>query len=90
LGLAYSVRGLVHYHHGKKHGGSVQADRVQEKEMRILHLDPKAAERDCVHVCSLSIYNLNTHLHSDPLPPARPYLLIAPVPMGQAFKHRSL
>ena len=55
MGLAYSVRGLVHYHHGKKHGSSVQADRVQEKEMRILHLDPKAAERDCVHVCSLSI-----------------------------------
>jgi hypothetical protein len=37
---AYSVRGLVHYHHG-----SLQADIVLEKP-RVLHLDPKAAEED--------------------------------------------
>ena len=36
LGLAYSSRGLVHYHHGGKHG-SVQADMVLEKELRILY-----------------------------------------------------
>jgi hypothetical protein len=36
LGLAY---------HGEKHG-SVQAERVLEKELRVLHLDPQA-ERDC-------------------------------------------
>jgi hypothetical protein len=30
LGLAYSFRGLVRYHHGRKHGG-VQADIVPEK-----------------------------------------------------------
>ena len=41
LGLAYSFRGSVHYHHGRKHG-NVQADMVLE-ELRVLHLDLKAA-----------------------------------------------
>jgi hypothetical protein len=44
LGLAYSFRDSVHYHHGKKHN-SIQADMVLEKELRVLHLDPKAARR---------------------------------------------
>ena len=30
LGLAYSFRGLVHYHHGEKHDSS-EADMVLEK-----------------------------------------------------------
>jgi hypothetical protein len=34
----------VHYHHGRRHG-STQADTVLEKEMRVLHLDQKAARR---------------------------------------------
>ena len=42
--LVYSFRGLVCYHHGEKHGG-MQADMVLEKELRVLHLDPKAARR---------------------------------------------
>jgi hypothetical protein len=46
LGLAYRFRGLVHYHHGGKHG-SMQADIVLE-ELRALHLDPQAAEGDSV------------------------------------------
>jgi hypothetical protein len=33
LGLAYSFRGLVSYHHSRKHG-SMQADMVLEKELR--------------------------------------------------------
>jgi hypothetical protein len=45
LGLAYSLRGLAHYHHGKKHG-SMQADVVLEKDLRVLHLDLQAAS-DC-------------------------------------------
>ena len=45
LGLAYSFRGLVHYHHGRKHGG-MQADMVLEEELRALHLDQQAAGRD--------------------------------------------
>ena len=46
LGLAYSFRGSVHYHHGGKHD-SMQADMVLEKELRVLHLDLQAAEGDC-------------------------------------------
>jgi hypothetical protein len=42
LGLAYSFRGSVHCHGGKH--GNVQADMVLE-ELRVLHLDPKAARR---------------------------------------------
>jgi hypothetical protein len=44
LGLAYSFRGLVSYQHGRKHG-SLQAGKVLEKELEVLHLDPKAARR---------------------------------------------
>jgi hypothetical protein len=47
LGPAYRIRGSIHYHHGRKHG-SVQADTVLEKELRVLHLDPSAARRDCL------------------------------------------
>jgi hypothetical protein len=42
LGLGYSLRGSVHYYQGGKHG-SIQADKVLEEELRVLHLDPKAA-----------------------------------------------
>ena len=37
--LSHSFKGLVHYHHGGKHGGT-QADLMLEKELRVLHLDP--------------------------------------------------
>ena len=43
LGLAYSFRGSVYYHHGGK-CGSMQADIVLE-ELRVLYLDLKAARR---------------------------------------------
>jgi hypothetical protein len=46
LRLAYSFRGSVHHHQGRKHG-SRQADMVLEEELRVLHLDPQAAEGDC-------------------------------------------
>ena len=45
LGLADSFRDLVHYHQGEKHG-STQADLVLEEELRVLHLDTKAAGKD--------------------------------------------
>jgi hypothetical protein len=32
IGAALQFRGLVHYHHGRKHGG-MQADMVLEKEL---------------------------------------------------------
>jgi hypothetical protein len=43
LRLAYSFRGSIHYHQGRKHG-SIQADMVQE-ELRVLYLHLKAASR---------------------------------------------
>ena len=45
LGLAYCFRGLIHYHHSRKHG-SMPADIVLEKELRVLHLDLKVIRRD--------------------------------------------
>lgn len=36
--LAYSFRGLVYYHYGGKHG-SIQADIVLKKDLRVLDLD---------------------------------------------------
>jgi hypothetical protein len=43
LGLAYSFRDSVRYHHDGKHGG-IQADVVLEKELRVLDLQ---AAGDC-------------------------------------------
>jgi hypothetical protein len=56
LGLAYSFRGLVHYHHSMKHG-IIQAATVLE-EPRVLHLDLQAIEGDCVTRHTLSIYKM--------------------------------
>jgi hypothetical protein len=44
FGLASTFRGSLHYDHGRKHS-SIQADRMLEKELGILHLDPMAARR---------------------------------------------
>ena len=99
LGLAYGFRGLVHYHRGRKHG-SIQADMVLEVR-RVLHLDPKAAEGDCLPQAarrrlefytgqSLNIGDLKTRPQSDKLPPTRPHLLTVPLLMGQAFESMSL
>jgi hypothetical protein len=35
-GAGLEFRGLIHYHHGRKHGG-MQADMVLEKELRVLN-----------------------------------------------------
>jgi hypothetical protein len=40
--MAYSFRDADHYHHGRMHY-SKPVDMVLEKELRVLHLDPKAA-----------------------------------------------
>ena len=45
LGMVYSFRGLVHYHHSKKHG-SMKAGIVMVKEMRVPHLDSRAMGRN--------------------------------------------
>lgn len=43
MGLTYSFRVSVHYHHGGKQG-NIQADMVPEKKLRAL-LELKAARR---------------------------------------------
>ena len=43
LGLAYSFRGAVYYHHDREHD-SIQADMMLE-ELRILHLQLKVARK---------------------------------------------
>lgn len=43
LEMAYSVRAFSLISHG-----SVQADSVMERELRVLHLDPSAARRGLV------------------------------------------
>ena len=40
-GAGLQFRGLVHCHHGRKHGGT-QADMVLEKELRVLHRNSQA------------------------------------------------
>ena len=42
LGLGYMLRGLVHYHQGRKHA-DMRAETVLEKELRVLHQDQQAA-----------------------------------------------
>jgi hypothetical protein len=44
LGLAYSLKGLVHFCHGRENGDT-QEDIVLEKGLRVLHLDPQAIRR---------------------------------------------
>jgi hypothetical protein len=81
LGLAYSLRGSVHYHHSGKNS-SVQADILLEKELRVLHLDLKAAEGDCVpHWHSLNIGDSKL-TPRDTLPPTRPHLLNKVAPLN--------
>jgi hypothetical protein len=77
LGLAYSFRDLVHYHHGKQHG-SVQADMMVEKELRVLHLDPQSA------LGLAWTWDPKSYSHSDTRPqdhtyPIRPHLLKVPL-----------
>ena len=51
IGAALQFQGSVHYHHARIHW-SIQADMVLEKELRILHLDLKAARKKTVFQAS--------------------------------------
>jgi hypothetical protein len=79
--------------------GSVQADMVLEKEeLRVPHLDLKAAEETVCHTgCSLSIGDLKAHpptathvLRQGTPTPTKPHLLVVSLPLGQASKHESM
>jgi hypothetical protein len=45
IGAGVQFQGSIHYQHDGEHG-SRQADVILEKELRVLHLDPQAAEGD--------------------------------------------
>ena len=72
LGLAYSFRGLVHYHHGGEHG-SVQAE-IELEDLRALNFDLQVAERDWV-ILGLSIYQTLKPSSSYTLPLTRLHLV---------------
>lgn len=55
-----------------------KAAMVLEKELRVLHLHPQAADAN-------EHRRPQSHPHSDMLPPIRPHLLIVPLPMGAIF-----
>jgi hypothetical protein len=69
--MAYIFRGLVHYHHSRKHG-SVLADMVLE-ELRVLHLDTKVTRKK---LFSRKLGEESQSLpHSDTRSSRRPHLL---------------
>jgi hypothetical protein len=41
----HCIEAGLQFHHGRKHH-SMKTDMVLEKELRVLHLDPKATEGD--------------------------------------------
>jgi hypothetical protein len=86
LGLAYSFRDLIHYYHGGMHG-SMQADMVLEKELRVLHPHRQQAER---HTLDLTrTLETSKPAPGDTLPPTRPDLLIL-LNWGPSPQHLSL
>jgi hypothetical protein len=89
IGADLQLISLAHYH-GAKHGG-VQTGMVLEKEVRIPHLDLKAAIRLEFHnMWSLNIGDIKAHSHHDIIPLTRPHLLIVSFPADQASKHMNL
>lgn len=66
--------GLVHYHHGSKHGGML-VDLVLEKELRALHLE---AGRDSDTGPGLSISQSSKYTLNDTHPSTKPFPLIVP------------
>ena len=61
LGLAYSFRGLVHYHRVVNHG-CTQTGMLLKKQLRVLHLDLQTAGRK-----SLWAWNVISEA-SEPIP----------------------
>ena len=63
MGLAYRFRGLVHYHHGMKHG-SIQAGMALE-ELRVLHLDPTSQQKTVSYLARKRVTKPTAVIHSD-------------------------
>jgi hypothetical protein len=60
IGTSLQVQRFSHYNHDKKHG-EMQANMVLEKGLRVLHLDPQAAEGDRHTGSGLSTLDLKAH-----------------------------
>lgn len=89
-GLAYSLRGSVHYHGLGQGELSWQAGMVLEEKLRVLDLDLKAAAGDCATLGIAWAYiRPQTHPYGNTFPPTRPSPPIVPLPMDQAFIHVS-
>lgn len=78
------------------HGG-MQADKVLENELRVLHLDCRQQKGTMYYTrCGLSMLNLKEHIKpSQRLQKAtasttRSHPIIVPLTMGQAIKHMNL
>lgn len=78
-GFAYSFRWSVHCHHRGK-PGSVRADIVLERQLRILHLDQWATGCELCPTLGMA-----KHETSKPIPIVT-YFLVVPLPIGQAFE----
>lgn len=80
LSLTYRFRGLIHYHHVRKHydvGGSVLLERI----LRVLYLDWQATGREWPQGLAWAIETSKWHIDSNktaPIP-SRPNLLIVPL-----------
>lgn len=88
--LAYSYRGLLHYHDDVKYG-CILADMILEKGLRALILIYKQQKETGRHTeYSLNIWNLKAGPHCDTLLPIRSHLLTMPLPIVQASKNIGL
>jgi hypothetical protein len=74
--ITYSFRGLDHYHHGGNHG-SIQADMVLEKNLRVLFLICRKQKVTVYYTrLFLSMGDLKTHSQNYTLPLTKLYLLV--------------
>lgn len=75
FGLAYSLRGIVLCHHGRKYDGG-QVAMMLEEDLRLLHLDLQAAGRGlCPTRLGLKHLRPPSLLPHDIPPPIKSYLL---------------
>ena len=87
LGLAYSFRGSVHYHHVRKHG-SVQADMRLERIYILICRQQETVFHRQTEGGSLlhwALGDLKAHLQSDTFPSTRPHLLIVSFSHGPSI-----
>ena len=86
LKLAYSLRGLNHCCHGR----SMEVCRQTQcwRGAGSFTSGSAGSKSSCECEPGLELLRPQNPPYSDTFPPTRPYLLIVPLPMGQAFKHR--